>query len=72
MHIDILPTLRHIVAAEDFREITSQEDAARSREEVGDTRLRRSLRLLGGAKDNFSRYLGMQGEMAECIRRSGL
>ena len=71
-HSDILPTLRSIVAFEDTQEIAFQEADAREQEEcIYDARIRRSKRLAISGKERYARYLNIEGELAECVRKSG-
>jgi hypothetical protein len=68
---DTLPYLRAIIASEDVQEVLYHETLAEQRDDMLlDTRVRRSRRLAEAGKEKFPRHAGLDGEIAECIRRS--
>lgn len=69
MLTETLPYLQEIVAIDDILEIAFNEAVkAEAEEAVIDTRVRRSRRLAGAAREAYPRYKGISGDIAEMIR----
>ena len=68
-HLDYLPYIREIIVADDEQEARYNEAVQMEEEDmVLDSRVRRSRRLAGNAKEPYRRYLLLGGETSDYLR----